>query len=89
MTFPVRLDPPTLSDVAWDLISEAITDGRMTRADGGIIIIDPAQFVKLTQWLASLRKRAPKIVNIPEDFIPKETVRGEDDNSTKAPEAEE
>ena len=88
MTEP-KLDPPALSDLAWNLLSEGLTHGVMTRPDLGKVVIDPAQYIKLVQWLASLRKRAPKIVNIPEDFIPKETVRGEDDNSTKAPEAEE
>ena len=86
MTTP--LDPNALSEVAWVLLSEAITAGSMTRPDGGKILIDPDQFVKIIQWLASLKKRAPKIVSIPEDFMPKQTAKGEDNGTTKAEEPE-
>jgi hypothetical protein len=63
------LDKAALSDRAWEMLTEALTSGTMTMADGTRLQLRPTDMVAITKWLASLdatKKR--KVIDLPEDL---------------------
>ena len=65
--------PDELSEDAWALITEAMTRGTFTLPSGAVIPLEPKDMVKIAQWLATVKAKHPRLVNAPEDFVPKDT----------------
>ena len=65
--------PEELTEIAWKLIDEALTRGKMTLESGADYELEPVDLVNLAKWLAVARAKKPKPVSIPEDFKPKVT----------------
>ena len=68
------LDPETLSEESWRLISQAVTEGKMTLINGRNFDLDLAGLLKIAQWLATSKAKRPRPVSTPEDFQLKKTI---------------
>ena len=79
--------PAELSDIAWDLIDEALTHGTMTLQgcpDKPIVML-PMSIVDIAKWMATSKAKKPRLVGAPEDFEIKETTgEGEGDDEEKS-----
>ena len=63
------VDPETLIDQAWGLVAEALDKGQLTLPGREApMILQPEHVVRLCQWLAHQKKRAPKLTSQIEDF---------------------
>lgn len=75
--------PSELTDIAWDLIDEALTSGTMTlknKPDNPIVLF-PASIVEIAKWMATSKAKKPRLVGAPEDFALKATTgEGEEDD---------
>lgn len=63
-----EVDPGELSEQAWAMLKEAMTLGTMTLPGGRTMNLDPKDFVRVVQWLATQKAKKPKVVATAEDF---------------------
>ena len=71
-------EPHELQEIAWGLIDEILTEGKMTLQNGISYVVDKEAIVHLSQWLATAKAKKPRHVSVPEDFVLKKT-GGEED----------
>ena len=68
MAVKKQADPSVLSDAAWEMIQEALQEGSMTLGNGKKVQLSPLDVVRITQWLATLKAKKPKLLSGLEDF---------------------
>ncbi len=75
-----------LTDIAWNLIDEALTNGTMTLLNqpGKPTHLGPQDIVRIAQWLATSKAKKLQLVSAPDDFELKETTGGDKSGDTKS-----
>lgn len=61
-------EPHELAEHCWKLIDEGIRCAKMTLESGKIIDLNPDNYIRLVQWLATSKAKKPQHVTAPEDF---------------------
>lgn len=71
--------PEELSEIAWKIVSEALTTGSSTLGTGRELTLDTDQIMRLAQWMATSKAKKPRPVSTPEDFKLRSTSSEEDE----------
>ena len=67
-------DSEELSEASWAMLDEGLTTGQMTLPSGKVVTLDPTNFIRIVQWLATLKPRKPQGFQKPEDFAAPVTI---------------
>lgn len=72
-------DPSQLAEYSWELINQALTQGKITLENTVSYNLDVELLIRLVQWTATIKAKKPHAVSPPEDFNLKPTTGEEDD----------
>ncbi len=75
-------DPSELAEYSWELINQALSQGKITLENAVSYTLDVELLVRLIQWTATIKAKKPHSVLPPEDFVLKSTTGGDDEKES-------